>query len=85
MEGALCCALEVVAHNGAVHEGLSRALCKRERMEGADLAAWLQHVQVGAGPACPLGARPSRRVGGGRRIRGRCRRGRRDEPCLNSF
>ncbi len=46
VESALCCALEVIAVNHSIHEGLSRVLVKTERMESEELTEWLQHVKV---------------------------------------
>ncbi len=46
MEGALTVAMHVVAVNREVHSGLSGVLLEEERVEGDDLATWLQPVQV---------------------------------------
>jgi len=46
IEGALCCALHVVAANQGLHEGLSGCLLSKERLEGQELTKWLEHIQV---------------------------------------
>jgi hypothetical protein len=46
LEGALCCALDVVATNRQLHERLSRQLELSERLEGEALAGVLADVAV---------------------------------------
>ena len=46
VEGALTCAMDVIATNRPQHDGLSAELLKDERVEGEPLAAWFGGVRV---------------------------------------
>ena len=44
MEAALAVAKDIVLANKQTHDGLSRELEEKERLEGPDLRAWLSKV-----------------------------------------
>ncbi|KAL6763358.1 ATP-dependent metallopeptidase Hfl [Haematococcus lacustris] len=46
LDEALSCALDVIRVNASAHDGLSRALSSAERLEGPELARWLDQVAV---------------------------------------
>lgn len=46
IDGALAAACAVVTHNAVLHSQISAVLAEKERMEGPDLAGWLERTQV---------------------------------------
>ncbi|GFH30881.1 ATP-dependent zinc metalloprotease FTSH 9, chloroplastic [Haematococcus lacustris] len=46
LDEALSCSLDVIRVNASAHDGLSRALSSAERLEGPELARWLDQVAV---------------------------------------